>query len=61
MHLCSSLSWGVSEGGNVIVPDSEAVFYGVLEFCAKPVFSIMLIAGHWNIDHGRMGLRIKGL
>lgn len=25
------ISWGLSEGGNVIQPDSEAVFYGVLD------------------------------
>lgn len=31
------IAWGVSEGGNVISSDSEAVFYGVLDFCAKPV------------------------
>jgi len=33
------IAWGVCEGGNVITPDSEAVFYGVLDFCAKPVSS----------------------
>lgn len=31
------IAWGVSEGGNVIAPDSEAVFYGVLDVVAKPV------------------------
>lgn len=31
------IAWGVSEGGNVIPPDSEAVFYGVLDVIAKPV------------------------
>ncbi|KAG7665779.1 HSP31 [[Candida] subhashii] len=25
------ISWGLSEGGNVIQPDSEAVFYGILD------------------------------
>jgi bacteriorhodopsin len=53
------IAWGVSEGGNVISPDSEAVFYGVLDFCAKPIFSIMLIVGHWNIDPERLGLTIN--
>ena len=43
----------------MIPPDSEAIFYGILDFCAKPVFSVMLIAGHWNIDPGRLGLRIR--
>lgn len=31
------VAWGVSEGGNVIAPDSEAIFYGVLDVVAKPV------------------------
>jgi bacteriorhodopsin len=35
--LCYPIAWAVSEGGNVIAPDSEAVFYGVLDFLAKPV------------------------
>jgi bacteriorhodopsin len=48
-----------SEGGNVIAPDSEAVFYGVLDFCAKPIFSIVLIIGHWKIDPARLGLKLR--
>ncbi|KIV81780.1 hypothetical protein PV11_03940 [Exophiala sideris] len=57
--LCYPICWGLSEGGNVISPDSESVFYGVLDVLAKPSFSIALIATHWNIDPGRLGLRIK--
>ncbi|THW15257.1 bacteriorhodopsin [Aureobasidium pullulans] len=57
--LCYPICWGVSEGANVIPPDSEAVFYGVLDFLAKPVFSIALIIGHWNINPGRMGLKLR--
>ncbi|KAF7191019.1 hypothetical protein HII31_07643 [Pseudocercospora fuligena] len=52
------IAWGLCEGGNVISADSEAVFYGVLDFIAKPIFSIMLLFGHWNIDPARLGLRI---
>lgn len=59
LWLCYPIAWGVCEGGNVIAPDSEAVFYGVLDFCAKPVFSIMLLVGHWNISPARLGLRIR--
>jgi len=29
--LLYPICWGLSEGGNVIAPDSEAVFYGVLD------------------------------
>lgn len=55
------VAWGLCEGGNVISPDSEAIFYGVLDLCAKPVFSIMLIVGHWGIDPGRLGLKIRDI
>ncbi|KAI5271345.1 bacteriorhodopsin [Aureobasidium subglaciale] len=57
--LCYPICWGISEGANVIPPDSEAVFYGVLDFLAKPVFSVVLLAGHWNINPGRMGLKLR--
>lgn len=52
------ISWGVCEGGNVISPDSEAVFYGVLDLFAKPVFGALLIWGHRGIDPARLGLHI---
>lgn len=57
--LLYPIAWGISEGGNLIAPDSEAVFYGVLDFCAKPVFSIALIIGHWRIDPDRLGLKLR--
>lgn len=53
------VAWGLAEGGNVISPDSEAVFYGVLDFLAKPIFGALLIWGHRNIDPARLGLAIK--
>lgn len=53
------IAWGVSEGGNVIPSDSEAVFYGILDLLAKPVFGALLIWGHRNIDPARLGLTIK--
>jgi len=52
------IAWGLSEGGNVIAPDSEAVFYGILDFLAKPVFGALLLFGHRNIDPARLGLKI---
>jgi len=54
------LAWGLCEGGNVIPSDSEAMFYGILDQCATPVFSIMLVVGHWDIDPGRLDLKIRG-
>ena len=53
------IAWGVCEGGNVIAPDSEAIFYGILDLLAKPVFSALLIFGHRNIDPSRLGLRLR--
>ncbi len=53
------IAWGLSEGGNVISPDSEAVFYGILDILAKPVFGALLLWGHRNIDPTRLGLHIR--
>ncbi|EHK97458.1 hypothetical protein M7I_6795 [Glarea lozoyensis 74030] len=53
------IAWGLSEGGNVIAPDSEAVFYGVLDIMAKPVFGALLLWGHRNIDPATLGLHIR--
>lgn len=52
------IAWGLSEGGNVIAPDSEAVFYGILDIMAKPVFGALLLWGHRGIDPARLGLHI---
>lgn len=52
------IAWGVCEGGNVISPDSEAIFYGILDLLAKPVFGALLIWGHRGIDPSRLGLYI---
>jgi bacteriorhodopsin len=53
------IAWGVSEGGNVISPDSEAIFYGVLDVLSKPVFGALLLWGHRNIDISRLGLNLR--
>lgn len=53
------IAWGLCEGGNVISPDSEAVFYGILDVLAKPIFGALLIFGHRNIAPARLGLRIR--
>ncbi|KZF20459.1 family A G protein-coupled receptor-like protein [Xylona heveae TC161] len=59
LWLLYPICWGLCEGGNVISPDSEAVFYGILDILAKPVFGALLLWGHRNIDPGRMGLTIR--
>lgn len=53
------IAWGLSEGGNVIHPDSEAVFYGILDVFAKPGFGILLLLGHNNIDPAQLGLHFR--
>ena len=53
------IAWGVSEGGNIISSDSEAVFYGILDALAKPCFGALLLWGHRNIDLSRLGLNIR--
>jgi bacteriorhodopsin len=53
------IAWGLCEGGNVISADSEAVFYGILDLLAKPVFGALLIWNHRNIDLARLGLHIR--
>ncbi|KAF2669845.1 family A G protein-coupled receptor-like protein [Microthyrium microscopicum] len=53
------IAWGVSDGGNVISPDSEMVFYGVLDVLAKIGFSGILLWAHRNIDPARLGAAIR--
>jgi bacteriorhodopsin len=53
--LLYPVAWGLSEGGNVIHPDSEAIFYGVLDICAKPIFGAPLIWGHRTITAADLG------
>lgn len=52
------IAWGLSEGGNVIAPDSEAIFYGILDILAKPVFGALLLWGHRNIDPAILGSKL---
>ncbi|KAI1342754.1 bacteriorhodopsin [Xylariaceae sp. FL0016] len=53
------IAWGLSEGGNVIHPDAEAIFYGILDIMAKPVFGALLIWGHRNISPADLGMRTR--
>ncbi|KAI9733420.1 MAG: ion channel activity [Cirrosporium novae-zelandiae] len=53
------ISWGVSEGGNVISSDGEAIFYGILDLLTKPVFGALLLWAHRGIDPARLGIHIR--
>jgi bacteriorhodopsin len=59
LYFLYPVAWGVSEGGNVIAPDSEAIFYGVLDFLTRPVFGALFIWGHRKIDIARLGLNTR--
>ena len=51
--------WGISEGGNVIAPDSEFIFYGILDCMLIPVTAGFFLFRHWRIDPARMGLKLR--
>jgi bacteriorhodopsin len=42
---------GLADGGNVIHPDSEMVFYGILDLLAKPVYSIYHLYTLSKVDY----------
>ena len=51
--------WGISEGGNVIAPDSEFIFYGVLDCLLIPLSSGFFLWSHRNIDPARLGISMR--
>lgn len=53
------ICWGVSEGGNIIPPDSEFIFYGILDCLLIPITSFMFLGLHWKIDTARLGLNMR--
>lgn len=63
LFLLYPVAWALSEGGNVIQPDSEAVFYGVLD-----IFFFVVLAGVYIVfastgfdfaAHGMHGFQYK--
>ncbi|KAI0197650.1 bacteriorhodopsin [Astrocystis sublimbata] len=53
------IAWGLSEGGNVIHPDSEAIFYGILDVFAKIGFAGALLWGHRKTSPRHIGRNIR--
>ncbi|KAI8692451.1 hypothetical protein LRP88_12647 [Fusarium phalaenopsidis] len=51
--------WGISEGGNAISPDSEFIFYGILDCCLIPITSAFFLTYQWKIDPARLGLYMR--
>lgn len=52
--LIYPIAWGVCEGGNVIAPDSEAVFYGILDIATIICIPALLLFSLRDIDLARI-------
>lgn len=50
------IAWGCSEGGNVISPTGEMVWYGILDLILGPLFLFYFVWGLRNVDYGAFGL-----
>ena len=50
------IAWGCAEGGNVISPTGEMIWYGILDLLLGPVFLYYFVWGLRNIDYGLFGL-----
>ncbi|KAL7268675.1 hypothetical protein RUND412_008693 [Rhizina undulata] len=50
------ISWGLSEGGNVIKNDSECVFYGILDVFSQGLFAAALLFTTQRLDFDRLQL-----
>jgi len=57
LTLLYPICWACSEGGNVISPTSEMVWYGVLDLLLGPVFLYYFIFGLRNLDYGAFGFQ----
>jgi len=57
--LLYPICWAVSEGGNVITPDSEAVFYGILDILLFGVYGVILLVGHNGVEPDTLGLQLR--
>lgn len=51
------IAWACSEGGNVISPTSEMVWYGILDLLLGPVFLYYFIFSLRNLDYASFGLQ----
>lgn len=58
IQLLYPICWACSEGGNVISPTSEQVFYGILDLLTKPFFAIILLLVHTQIDKADLDLHL---
>jgi len=50
------IAWGVADGGNIIAPDSEMAFYGVLDLFTKLGLTFLILWGFRDVEPQRLGL-----
>ncbi|GAA6062297.1 hypothetical protein JCM10212_004385 [Sporobolomyces blumeae] len=55
LWLLYPIAWGLCDGGNVITPTSEMIFYGVLDLLAKPVYCLIHVFAIQKLDYSRLG------
>ncbi|KAJ9115426.1 hypothetical protein QFC22_005183 [Naganishia vaughanmartiniae] len=51
------IAWGLADGANVISPDAEMIFYGILDLLAKPVFTLWHVYQISRLDYTKMQLQ----
>lgn len=49
------IAWGCSEGGNVVSPTGEMIWYGILDLLLGPLFLYYFVFALRNIDYGLFG------
>lgn len=57
MLITYPIAWACSEGGNVISPTSEMIWYGILDIFAGPVFLFLFLFNLRSIDYAAFGLQ----
>lgn len=57
MLITYPIAWACSEGGNVITPTSEMIWYGILDIFAGPVFLFLFLWNLRSVDYSAFGLQ----
>lgn len=57
MLITYPIAWACSEGGNVISPTSEMIWYGILDIFAGPVFLFLFLWNLRSVDYTAFGLQ----
>lgn len=47
--------WAFCEGGNVINPTAEMVWYGIIDLITGPIFLFTHLQGMRNVDYNNLG------